>query len=496
LGTNASFKNNILPNQKIEVESRLKAFDSFGPLMMLVTIEQIEALAPDQSSLSAALKIKSTAWQVMAIDGAREFAWGECQGSGSTPYRVSLQLSDLGYKCTCPSRKFPCKHSLGLMLLLAKSQQSFASTQTPDWVKDWVARRRPGSGEKKQEQPKPGVSFDNAVRVELVKERDEKDEARAAQQRNRLRAQREQAILAGLDELDRWIEDSLARGLASFMGEAAQRCRTLAQRLVDAKAPALATALDALPSIIMALPEVMRNDALLEALGGYHLLAEAYRRQDALPENLRQDVRRLVGWSQERQALLDDTTALRVTTTWTVITTKVEVQPDKLRRIETWLLGVQGEAVVPAVLIDFVPVASAATGSTFISGDVFAGELVFYSSAAPLRAIVSSRENGEATAPELPALPIATALAHYDDCRTSQPWLQHWPMTLAHPAFTTLENAGIWIKHDSDAIEVAPQCRDAAIILTSVDVQSVTGLWDGRFFTPVLAETSIGRWLQ
>ncbi len=193
---------------------------------MPIAIEKLEAMAPDQASLLAAVKIKPSAWQVSGIDSTREFAWGECQGSGSTPYRVCLQLSDLGYKCTCPSRKFPCKHSLGLMLLLAKSPQTFTTATTPDWVMDWVARRRPGSSvEKKAEQSKPKASLDETLSTEPEQQRDEKSEARAVQQRERLKAQREEAILAGLDELDRWIEDTLTRGLASFMGEAAQRCR-------------------------------------------------------------------------------------------------------------------------------------------------------------------------------------------------------------------------------------------------------------------------------
>jgi hypothetical protein len=453
-------------------------------------------MAPDQASLSAAVKIKASAWQVAAIDGTKEFAWGECQGSGSTPYRVCLQLSDLGYKCSCPSRKFPCKHSLGLMLLVAKSPQAFNQAQTPDWVSDWVARRRPGGGEKKSDQSKSKVSLDEAMTEEPVKERDEKAEVRAAQQRERLKAQREEFILAGLDELDRWIEDSLSRGLAGFMGEAAQRCRTLAQRLVDAKAPALATSVDALPSTIMALPESMRTDALIESLGEYHLLAEAYRRQDKLPEALRHDVRRLVGWTQERQALLDDASALRVAATWTVIATHVEVQPDKLRRIETFLIGVADDRNVPAVLIDFVPVAAAATGSTFQTGEVFAGELVFYPSAAPLRAIIVKRENIEAADVVLTAQPLNEALAAYDECCAAQPWLGQWPMTIAGPSCCRFEKRGIWITAGGDGIPVAPRFLDEAVILSGIDIQSITGLWDGRFFSPSMAETSLGRWLR
>ena len=42
--------------------------------------------------------------------------WGLCAGSGKNPYQTIVDLSGPAYKCSCPSRKFPCKHALGLLL--------------------------------------------------------------------------------------------------------------------------------------------------------------------------------------------------------------------------------------------------------------------------------------------------------------------------------------------------------------------------------------------
>src|SRR5215470_15299538 len=78
---------------------------------MSLTLERIETLAPDQASLAAARKLlKPSSWPTLAE--GEGLVWGECQGSGATPYRVVVNEADTGYKCTCPSRKFPCKHSL------------------------------------------------------------------------------------------------------------------------------------------------------------------------------------------------------------------------------------------------------------------------------------------------------------------------------------------------------------------------------------------------
>jgi hypothetical protein len=461
---------------------------------MLLSLEKIEALAPDQASLAAAIRIKPRDWPLLALNEATTFAWGECQGSGSAPYRICVDVTDLGAKCTCPSRKFPCKHSLSLMLLLAKSPQNFKASAIPDWVNDWAGRRRPARAKKPDETDKPRPSLDAAAQ-ERPKERSEQAEARAAQQRERLRTQRERAILAGLDELDRWIEDRLARGLAGFMSEASQQCRMLAQRMVDAAAPGLATWIDALPSTILALPERMRGDAIIEELGSLHLLAEAYRRQDRLPEGLRHDVRRLVGWTQERQALLDDPAALRVNATWTVIATHAEVQPDKLRRLETWLTSNREKAPVYAVLIDFVPAVTGPGGSSFVPGETFEGELVFYPSATPLRALLTTRGEASRPAPAC-AVPLDAALDAYDNLRAAQPWLRQWPMTVSGVACQSYGGDGLWLMNGTTGVPLAARQQHHDRVLTGVSLQSVTGLWDGRYFSAVMAETNLGRWVR
>ncbi len=46
---------------------------------------------------------------------------GLCQGSGRQPYQARVDLAEPAFKCSCPSRKFPCKHGLALLLLFAKT---------------------------------------------------------------------------------------------------------------------------------------------------------------------------------------------------------------------------------------------------------------------------------------------------------------------------------------------------------------------------------------
>src|ERR1700745_3009275 len=105
---------------------------------MSLTLQRIEGLPPDQDSPGAARKIlKPPSWATLAA--GEGLVWGECQGSGATPYRVVVHEADAGYKCTCPSRKFPCKHTLALMWMRVDKPAAFAAAAIPEWVKDWLS---------------------------------------------------------------------------------------------------------------------------------------------------------------------------------------------------------------------------------------------------------------------------------------------------------------------------------------------------------------------
>lgn len=73
--------------------------------------ERVEQLAPDAASAKAALALAKPA---QSLSRRQHVIWGECQGSRAKPYQVRAALQDIGYRCTCPSRKQPCKHTLGL----------------------------------------------------------------------------------------------------------------------------------------------------------------------------------------------------------------------------------------------------------------------------------------------------------------------------------------------------------------------------------------------
>jgi hypothetical protein len=465
---------------------------------MPLELSKIEELAPDQASLAAAAKLKKSGpWSLRGCDGAG-IIFGECQGSGASPYRVVCSELDYGYKCTCPSRKFPCKHALALMWMRVDAAAAFATGPLPDWAADWLARRKGGATTarpaKETDRPKASAAEAETVTPEVE---DPKAAARAAAARERNRTEREASIAAGLDELDTWIADALQAGLASFMPAAAERCRKIVRRLVDAKAQGLATLAERLPADVLAAPEAARTDRLIERLALLHLIASAYRNQDRLDEMAKADIRQVVGWPVTREALLADAGALRVRDRWMVMNTVAEVQADKLRRLETWLARLGDGSPRFAVLIDFVPVSLGKSGGTHAIGDVLEAELAFYRSAAPLRAVIAAQSGSTMSGAPAPRPPddLAGALAQLSATLATRPWSADLPFA-AHGARVVASPTALWLTDAAGTTSLPLRRDDDELLLPLVGLADIDafGCWDGHSLALGLAETPLGRW--
>lgn len=464
---------------------------------MALSLQKIEQLAPDQSSLAAAKKLLKPAHWPTLQDNGEGLIWGECQGSGSTPYRIAVTEADAGYKCTCPSRKFPCKHSLALMWMRADKLAPFAPGTPPQWVDDWLGRRRgptPGAAAPKPAEPATARPSIAAVAEDEASVPDAETEARAEAQRARSRAQRESLIAGSIGAMEQWIADQLERGLAGFDQRAAQDCATLAKRLVDGKAGGLANRISALPAALFRVPEDERPQIAARALASAYLIGQAYTRQDSLPDLLRADVRQAVGWNVTREALMDNAGLLRVDGRWRVLAARDEVQPDRLRRIETWL---QTDAAGGhcAVLIDYIPVSGGASGTMYLPGEVLDAALVFYPSPVPLRAQIIAHRGTQAAAGDWAgsAMSLHEAIAAWRAALAKKPWLDAYPLAAAGVQ-VRVAGARLHACSGELALPLAATSHDAALPLASVGEISLFGLWDGREWTPLLAQTEIGEW--
>ena len=83
---------------------------------MVWSVEQVEAVAPSPAAVTAAQPLATPGrWSDVGADD--HVVWGSFQGSGAEPYDTAVDHVGVGFRCTCPSRRVPCKHALALLLM-------------------------------------------------------------------------------------------------------------------------------------------------------------------------------------------------------------------------------------------------------------------------------------------------------------------------------------------------------------------------------------------
>ena len=459
-----------------------------------IDVATVEALAPDQSSLKAASKLTGTSkWPRLEENAARGLAWGECQGSGANPYRTVVDLNDHGTKCTCPSRKFPCKHALALLWLRAESAEAFSVGEPPQWVEEWLGRRRGGSAKPASDATSARKSIVEAVRGGTpadpeAAEKASRRSAAAAQKRSRDTAR---ALDGAMDDLDSWLADQLRLGLMSFVAEAGDRCRAIAARMVDGKAAALAGRLDELPARLLALDPEERPRAAMVELGTLALVARAHR---AAPDD--PDTRRAVKGGDTREGALTDPAAERVTALWEVIGERVSTRRDGLVSQATWLMDIANADGTRtsgrprfALLLDFTPASAGKRASAFTPGEVFLATLAFHPSRAPLRAVIAEREASADRLSDGSAWPLASEeddpLLPYAERVAREPFAMGVPLMLG-PGRVRGE---AWC----GAPAVLPLANEVPEPLRGMSLDGCIGVWDGFRLDLLAARTPWGR---
>src|SRR5262249_38325946 len=91
---------------------------------------------------------------------------------------------------------------------------------------------------------------------------------------------------------------------------------------------------------------------------------------------------------------------------------------------------------------------------------------------------------------------LAQSLDAYDELRASQPWLGQWPIRFRGAAVQHCGEHGLWVVDGDHGVPLHPRQQDDAMALIDVAISELTGLWDGRYFAPTVAETSLGRWFR
>ncbi|WP_406219196.1 SWIM zinc finger family protein [Streptomyces canus] len=404
------------------------------------TADQVLALAPDATSRKAGSKLGAAGPWSEAGSSDEGTVWGLCKGSGSKPYQTVIDIADAAgpaYKCSCPSRKFPCKHALGLLLLWAGGEGAVPPGPTPDWAEQWIEGRRQRAQEKRTADAAGSAAGSG--------------DPEAARRRAERRAVR---ITAGATELEQRLMDLLRGGLAGAEQAGYGMWEETAARMVDAQAPGLAARvreLGAIPSSGPGWPV-----RLLEECALIHLLDQGWLRRERLPDGLASTVRSRIGLSASA-----DGPAIR--DRWLVLA-QYDTADARLTTRRIWLHGTDSGRT--ALLLSY-GAAGRAPELALPVGLELEAEVSSYPGTGQLRAALGEQFAPPApTATRPPGVTTEQAAAHYGEALRDDPWLDSVPVTLDRviPA------------PDGDSWQLVDAEGDSALPLTA-SARSRPGLW-------------------
>lgn len=147
--------------------------------------------------------------------------FGSCQGSGKQPYMCSVDFTVASaptYRCSCPSRQFPCKHALGLLYAFVQGKK-FLEADVPA---ELTAKREKA-----------------AARVEKKKDAAEKPRT----VNKSALAKKIKAQLAGIDLLEKLTLDLVRLGIGNMNAKSAREVEEQAKQLGNAYLPGAQAAL-------------------------------------------------------------------------------------------------------------------------------------------------------------------------------------------------------------------------------------------------------------
>ncbi|MFC5181424.1 SWIM zinc finger family protein [Actinomadura harenae] len=255
---------------------------------------------------------------------------------------------------------------------------------------------------------------------------------------------RERRVDDGLAELDQWLRDQVAQGLARAERAPYRLWDDASRRLVDASAGALAGQVKALAGVPR---RAGWPDRLLAEYALLRLLVRAYQGRDALPPRLREIVRARIGFTLPHDEVLAH--GERVHDTWCVIGAR-DTTLDQLTTRRVWLRGM--ESGRPALVLSFAARGRPLDASFRLGAGVDA-VLAFYPDG--LRALAAERSEraGPRRAPA--GTSVRGLLDEYAAALAGDPWLDHWPAVLTRVRPARDERGDLHVLDaDGDALPV------------------------------------------
>jgi len=186
--------------------------------MPTITEAYVDSLAPNAGAIKNGRDlVKKNSFPQLNETEDGSLLFGECKGSGKEPYRCSVDFANEAnpvFRCTCPSRQFPCKHTLGLLYARALGKSFARADVPPD-----IAEKR-DKAEKREEKKKEAAAADNG------------DAAKAKRKTNKYALVKKIAVqLDGLGILEKLVLQLTQSGLGSVDKKTLQMVEDQAKQL-------------------------------------------------------------------------------------------------------------------------------------------------------------------------------------------------------------------------------------------------------------------------
>jgi hypothetical protein len=215
--------------------------------MIPITPDFVEAAAPNAEAAKNGRGLVLKNKFLTLNHSPDESLWfGQCQGSGKTPYLCSADFAvpeKPVYRCTCPSRQFPCKHALGLLYALADGK-TFTSAEVPVEL----AAKREKVAERAENRK---VDTDKPVKVNKT-----------------ALAKKIKAQLEGIDLLEKLTQDVVRLGIGNMNAKTAHELEEQARQLGNAYLPGAQAALNNYTKLFHSAEGEERTGAEREAVYG------------------------------------------------------------------------------------------------------------------------------------------------------------------------------------------------------------------------------------
>lgn len=285
--------------------------------------------------------------------------------------------------------------------------------------------------------------------------------------------------LAGVIELEIWLQDLLQHGLATALTRDAGFWEEFAARMVNAKLGGIARRVRAFKNW---LSTDNAHERLLSEIGELYLFAKAFQKVDTLSPDFQQEILSFAGATIKKEKILQ---AESVFDQWLVIG-QSEGKEEEIRFRRTWLQGINTHQT--ALLLDFA-FRFAPFEMNWVVGTLLQAAVNYYPGVYPQRAQVKDFAIIYESVEFAGYVDWEVFLRQYADALAKNPWLflfagmiDHVTPVLQNEQFLLLD-----VNFNYLPLQATEEAKWKILALSGGQPVQLFGEWDGSTFRPLTA---------